>query len=191
MCDYIENVECEEPFVPRECPVAVNITRIPHPDTCSTFTVCFDNIFNDRECQFGLHFSYYDGRCVDPLYADCDINKIICKESLENNDRPAFVENTRSCESYFLCMNKQLIIRNCAPGTHYDKENHWCDLEENVECKSHNDDPLIPDFDVLPVSVPFLCEGNVAKKFGLSGVSYLFHLINVMHSSKKKVILNL
>lgn len=172
LCDYKGNVECEDPQVPRECPGASNITIIPHPDTCSKFTVCFENIFNDRECPFGLHFSYYDGRCVDPRYADCDIDKILCKESIENNGTPIFVENTRSCESYFLCLNKQSLVLRCAPGTQYDKENYWCDLKENVQCDTLNpeNNTRIPDEEFHPI-----CEGRVGQNVPHPYVSH-YHI---------------
>lgn len=146
-CDFEENVDCENPWVPERCSGSSNVTVIPHPYICSKYTVCFERIVNDRECPLGLHFSYFDGGCVDPRFADCQIDRKLCKESVDNNDLPIFIKNERNCGSYFLCVGEKAVLLRCAPGNQFDTTNNWCERREEVQCESSvpENAPTIPD----------------------------------------------
>jgi hypothetical protein len=159
-CNFQEEVECTNPWVPSSCPNTSNVTVIPHPDICSKYTVCFERIMNDRNCPVGLHYSYYDGGCVDPRLADCQTEKKLCKESIENNNLPKFFENERSCGSYFLCLGEKAVVLRCAPGSQFDVENNWCDNEKNIECK-----PTIPE------DVPEIPDKESVECSGKSGIT--------------------
>ncbi|EFA10488.1 chitinase 10 isoform X1 [Tribolium castaneum] len=39
-----------------------------------------------------------------------------------------------SCSSFYVCVNGHLVPQNCAPGLHYNPEEHMCDWKYKVKC---------------------------------------------------------
>jgi len=155
LCDNRENVECDIPSPPTVCPEENGVFIISHPQSCSKFTVCFDQFENDRICPAGTHFSYYDGDCVDPFLADCSIDYNTCRESSESGI-PTFVADLRDCSSFYVCVGGTSVLLRCAPGTHFAPEDNWCAPEPEVNCE-----PEIPiDRPEIPEKISIDCEGR-------------------------------
>lgn len=77
--------------------------------------VCFDGLQNDRNCPVGLQFSYYDNACVDPFLADCNLDYYLCQDAVLTGV-PIFIQNSRDCRSYFVCVGDTSVELRCAPG---------------------------------------------------------------------------
>jgi len=155
VCDYRENVQCDIPSPTTECPTENGIFVISHPHSCSKYTGCFDTFENDRICPPGLHFSYYDGDCVDPFLADCSIDYNTCHESSKTGI-PIFVADPRDCRSFYVCVGGTSVLLRCAPQTHFDPEENWCVPEEQADCT-----PEIPvDRPEIPEKISIDCGGR-------------------------------
>ncbi|CRL08014.1 CLUMA_CG020982, isoform A [Clunio marinus] len=152
MCSNPEDVECDldDRWVDVVCPNEVGISVIPHPYTCSKYTVCFDGLQNDRDCPQGLHFSTYEKKCVDPFLADCKLDQSLCEGS-GNGNIPFFIASSRDCRAYYICIGDSLLPLMCAPGQHFLPEAGWCDLQEKSDCKQliPENTPQIPDKDSI------------------------------------------
>jgi Chitin binding Peritrophin-A domain len=95
-------------------------------------TVCFDGIQNDRSCSVGKHFSFFENSCVDPFLADCNLDYLLCKDSISSGI-PVFVANPRDCNSYFVCVGEQAVALNCAKDYHF-VPSKGCEPIEQANC---------------------------------------------------------
>lgn len=104
--------------------------------------VCIDGLQEDRECPNGLHFSPYDGKCVEPELAECDTDRKFC--SAQNNNSEDFVQfkvpNSRACDQFYLCWNNKennaigAATFRCNTGLHVNPNSFLCELPETAGC---------------------------------------------------------
>jgi len=153
LCDHQEYVTCDLPAPPTECPEQPGVHMIPHPHSCSLYTVCFNGIVNDRTCGEGLHFSYHDGKCVAPFLADCNTERITCQRSLETG-LTTFHANPRDCQSYTICVGGNSALLRFAGGSRF--ESIWCVVPYPPNCAPYSElsQPSIPDLIYID------CEGH-------------------------------
>lgn len=163
VCDWRENVDCtEDNDYPTTCPSS-GIAIIPHVNVCSKYTgrfksswilssyhflwiVCIDGQQEDRSCAPGLHFSYYDGKCVEPYLADCTKDREFC---IARNGGTVFTGwfrtiNQRSCSEYYVCTNNEVAgvigaaVMRCASDLYVNPNTFQCQNSNDAGCDVGN-----------------------------------------------------
>jgi len=159
VCDWRQNVNCTETNnYPTSCPSA-GIAIIPHPNVCSKYTVCIDGQQEDRACAPGLHFSYYDGKCVEPFIADCTKDRDFCIARNGGSEFTGWFRtiNQRSCNEYYVCTNNEMAgvigaaVMRCAQDLHVNPYTFECQASNLAGCDI-NDVPNPPAYPGLNIS---------------------------------------
>jgi hypothetical protein len=136
LCDLPSNVQCilDLPEVNITCP-DVGIFQIPHPYLCNRFFLCVNGNYEERICPDGEHFSNFDSSCVGKEFAYCFTDHIFCPPITRAN-QIEFVPNRRTCRSYYICSQAFVLLRECAPGTRYDEDKRWCEIDDaTISCE--------------------------------------------------------
>ncbi|KAG5666793.1 hypothetical protein PVAND_014803 [Polypedilum vanderplanki] len=152
-CSPIEEVQCEidDNLWSATCD-GNNAKKVPHPHSCSEYTVCIEDLQGDFQCPDGLHFSPYDQDCVEPSMALCRVNDVTCAHSVPFI--PLFIPSSRQCSVYYVCYNDILNRYQCGPDHHFDIKTTWCLPEDEVDCQIEN--PL-PDISDIPSQLSIDC----------------------------------
>ncbi|XP_055595390.1 peritrophin-44-like [Uranotaenia lowii] len=145
-CDHPWNVVCivcveggEQPTDPEDPPPEVRKSKregpffVPIEHECRKFGVCSGDVGFLAECAPGMMF--------DPVSRQCDVEaNVNCQQSVcpnnINPNEPTFVHDPFDCSAYYICMNREPLLRDtCLGDLLFNRELRTCDLPENVECE--------------------------------------------------------
>lgn len=101
-----------------------------------------DGLQEDRDCEDGLHFSPYDGQCVEPRLAECKKDREFCLARNNGNDFIGWFRtvNQRNCNQYYVCTSNEnfevvgAAVMRCAPGLHVNPVNFQCQDPATAQC---------------------------------------------------------
>lgn len=88
-----------------------------------------------------MHYSPYDGKCVEPWLAECSKDRDFCL-ARNGGDFTGWFRtfNQRSCNEYYVCTNNQNAgvigagVMRCAPGLHVNSTTFECQDPSLAEC---------------------------------------------------------
>lgn len=162
MCDYPENVDCDDepPIQTTDVPDTTSYvppeTTIPddgeeslieclddgayfasHPSSCSKYFLCFHGVPSMRTCPLRYHFDNYKQTCVARENTDCRQEDPVCPE-YDDPLHPTFLPHPHFCSKYFLCFDGELLRYECYEDDAWDQVNETCAPKAEVGC--HTDE---------------------------------------------------
>lgn len=111
------------------CHLSDAVHMVQHPTDCTKFFICVGGQAEERACAPGLEFNVHTQQCMQPEDAMCE--PPVCPAI---NVPITFVPSETHCNGFSICFNEVPVPHECAEGFHWDQQNGWCDLPENVEC---------------------------------------------------------
>lgn len=129
-----------------------NQEKYEHPDDCSKFLVCMDEMPNEGFCATDTYFNLSTGECdltecpnpTDPTEEPTESPPSTSNPEIEDGiscptdlppDTPSFLPSKEYCDRYYLCINAVPNVMYCRNGLHFNNETHQCDFPINANCE--------------------------------------------------------
>ncbi|XP_025154073.1 mucin-2-like isoform X2 [Harpegnathos saltator] len=151
-CDHKENVDCSGitimPTVkptPNKCPPKGSSKRamLPHECQCDKYYECRDGDMILRKCPSGMHYDYIREICDLPKLVNCvrpipttmvmSVPTTVSYDECSSENEGQRYQDESSCTTYYECVNKQKVLKYCAPGLHFNVTLQLCEYPEK-EC---------------------------------------------------------
>ncbi|KPI96666.1 putative chitinase 3 [Papilio xuthus] len=150
-------------LLPNGCPSYHVHYLLPHESDCTKFYYCVYGEKVLRQCALGLHFNPSTQNCDWPEDAECTLtggvsgegnyskNKNVNDKIGIRSDETTWLENgcpasihihhllphENDCTKFYYCVRGEKVMRECAPGTHFNPTIQVCDWPKNAGCKSN------------------------------------------------------
>ncbi|XP_035223247.1 fibrillin-3-like isoform X2 [Stegodyphus dumicola] len=145
VCDWPENVNCDEPPIKPtkpddENPIILNRTCdceccfYRDEIDCSKYLLCLDGFLHEGKCSDGLLFNYLSQNCDLADRVDCGDLTPICSSP------NGFFPNPKDCSSYYRCSGGIPHLEQCPKGKHFSAKTKQCldpcdaDCDTSLDC---------------------------------------------------------
>ncbi|CAF4741528.1 unnamed protein product [Pieris macdunnoughi] len=140
-----------QPILPNGCPCDHSIRLLlPHESDCARFYECDNGERVIRQCAPGTHFNAKLQECDHPSKAGCDPSCVTTtteKPACDCTSQPILpngcpcdhsisllLRHESDCEKYYQCDQGKRVLRECAPGTHFNAKLQVCDHPSKAGC---------------------------------------------------------
>ncbi|XP_015180560.1 PREDICTED: probable chitinase 3 [Polistes dominula] len=109
-------------------------TYKPNSKECDRYYKCENSQYVLKSCKDGYHWNRESNICTDPEDAGCSTVPLpppVCEEG-------SFKPHESKCNIYYKCINKQLVLKECKNGLHWDRTNYICTLPEKAKCPNYH-----------------------------------------------------
>ncbi|XP_059608134.1 probable chitinase 10 [Phlebotomus argentipes] len=158
-CNTPDQAQCS----PSQCPIPDNPNQpvfLYNDNQCGAFALCVNGMPQWRSCAPGFHWDRVNNLCTTPEKAECEEIKEPPVEEIEClEDSPLRNPHPTECNLYFLCIDQQSFMRNCAENLIFDYLTRTCTLPEDGLC--YADIGAEPAFSPAPIGeFDHLCENG-------------------------------
>ncbi|XP_045531654.1 chitin-binding domain protein cbd-1-like [Pieris brassicae] len=145
-----------QPILPNGCPCDHSIQLLlRHESDCGKFYQCHKGKRVLRECASGTHFNAKLQMCDHPSKAGCDPSCVTTTTTTTTTEKPAcdcsnqpilpngcpcdhsiqlLLRHESDCEKFYQCDKGERVLRECAPGTHFNAKLQVCDHPSKAGC---------------------------------------------------------
>lgn len=131
MCRYPHFVECQFDAVDVTCE-SMDLEWHPHPNNCDQYVACISGFPRVINCAPGLHWDPIRQLCDVPANAQCQIVPEL--DYTCDPTRNYITVHPNDCQKFIVCVGGEMRMNQCGQGLFFDPANLRCDLEENVQC---------------------------------------------------------